>query len=440
MKKSFYLITIVFFLLLASSTFLQNFWLFGLVIKTPDILSDINSDKLYNTISTKPVVKETGYADDSAKTVTCYISDFRKDGLMPLEKFNKALKKTEKDKTITRIAFLGDSMIEGDLITQTLRDKLQHRFGGKGVGYMPIVSQTAHIRESIHHKYSSNWSVLSITKNLGDRNLGLSGYVFKPKGISSVKYEAPKNISDNLNQFNIVKLYFGKNNPEDYITFSGNNIYLNGATDYNQLILNDSIPVTEAELIFHCSYNTNIYGVSFESPEGVILDNYSVRGNTGIPLIGLSQSLLRNTDSVMQYSLIILQYGLNIVEPETKDLSFYAKTMIPAVNNLKECFPNADILIMSVSDKCYKRGGSYITEPSVPLIIQAQEEISKETGCAFWNLFQTMGGDNSMENWVSNNLANKDYTHFNISGAEKVGTYFYDQLMYIYVNYVKTNK
>jgi hypothetical protein len=114
--------------------------------------------------------------------------------------------------------------------------------------------------------------------------------------------------------------------------------------------------------------------------------------------------------------------------------------MTPAINKLKECFPNADILITSISDKCYKKGGRFITEPSISVVIEAQKLIAKETGCAFWNLFENMGGESSMVSWVSNNLANKDYTHFNYEGADMIGTHFYNQLMYNYINYLKANR
>lgn len=440
MKKPFYLILLVFLSLLGFSLFFRNFQVNGYEIKKPDIISELSLDEIPDTIIIKPILNENDYFSDSTGNFTNYITDSRKDSLLPLGKFNKALRKTEQDKTVTRIAFLGDSMIEGDLVSQTLRYKLQKKFGGKGVGFVPIVSQVANFRKSIQHKYSSNWSVSSILNNQGDKNLGISGFVFKTKGVSSVDFKSPEESYDNLTQFYTVKLYFGKSNSEDYITYSGKKYSLHGNDDYNQIILNDSIPVTESDAVFHCSSSTNIYGFSFESSEGVFLDNYSVRGNTGIPLLALSQTLLKNTDNVMHYNLIILQYGLNIAEPETKDLSFYIQAMIPAVNNLKECFPNADILIMSVSDKCYKKGGKYITEPSILKIIEAQEQISKETGCAFWNLYQTMGGVNSMSIWVKNNLANKDFTHFNFEGAEIVGTYLYNQLMYSYLNYLKSGK
>jgi hypothetical protein len=46
------------------------------------------------------------------------------------------LKTTKKGKI--RIAYFGDSMIEGDLLTQTLRKLLQKEFGGYGVGFFPF--------------------------------------------------------------------------------------------------------------------------------------------------------------------------------------------------------------------------------------------------------------------------------------------------------------
>ena len=391
MKKPLYLILFMFLTLLCFSVFSQNFQIIDYEIKKPDIVSELYTNETPESAIVKPILNENDYLSDTTGNFKNYIIDFRKDSLVPLEKFNRALRETEQNKTVTRVAFLGDSMIEGDLVSQTLRYKLQKKFGGNGVGFVPIVSQVANFRKSIHHKYSSNWSVSSILNNQGDKNLGISGFVFKPKGVSSVDFKAADESYENLKQFYTIKLYFGKSNSDDYITYSGKNYFLHGYSDYNQIILNDSTPVTESNVIFHCSNTTNIYGFSFESPEGVFLDNYSVRGNTGIPLIALSQSLLKNTDNVMSYNLIILQYGLNIAEPETKDLSFYIQAMIPAINNLRECFPNADILLMSVSDKCYKRGGNYITEPSIQAIIAAQEIISKETGCAFWNLFQKIG-------------------------------------------------
>ena len=60
----------------------------------------------------------------------------------PLTRFYDALLRLreEPDQTKVRIAYFGDSMIEGDLVTQTLRHQMQEIFGGQGVGFVPTTS------------------------------------------------------------------------------------------------------------------------------------------------------------------------------------------------------------------------------------------------------------------------------------------------------------
>ncbi|NBU36552.1 MAG: hypothetical protein EBS35_08260, partial [Bacteroidetes bacterium] len=59
--------------------------------------------------------------------------------------------------TQVRIAYYGDSGIEADLVTQTLRDSLQKYFGGTGVGFLPITSRDPGYRQSINHYFSNLW-------------------------------------------------------------------------------------------------------------------------------------------------------------------------------------------------------------------------------------------------------------------------------------------
>ena len=59
-----------------------------------------------------------------------------------------------------RIAFLGDSFVEGDILTGDLRAMLQQHFGGCGVGWMDITSQTAGFRQTVTHTYN-NWDSYS---------------------------------------------------------------------------------------------------------------------------------------------------------------------------------------------------------------------------------------------------------------------------------------
>jgi lysophospholipase L1-like esterase len=68
---------------------------------------------------------------------------------------------------------------------------------------------------------------------------------------------------------------------------------------------------------------------------------------------------------------------------------------------------------------------------SVPLMVEAQREIARKTEIAFYNLFEAMGGENSMVSFVENDppLANKDYTHLNSLGGRRVATIFVKSLI-----------
>jgi lysophospholipase L1-like esterase len=59
-----------------------------------------------------------------------------------------------------------------------------------------------------------------------------------------------------------------------------------------------------------------------------------------------------------------------------------------------------------------------------------QKEAALENACVFWDLFEAMGGNNSMPSWVLREepLANKDFIHFNNKGAEFVGKMFLNSL------------
>ena len=80
-----------------------------------------------------------------------------------------------------RIAYFGDSITESDLGTNHFRQCWQDYLGGKGVGFVPAVSDLSKYRSSIQHEFSTNWHEYKISKPQ-DREfpLGLFGNVAVP--------------------------------------------------------------------------------------------------------------------------------------------------------------------------------------------------------------------------------------------------------------------
>ena len=72
-----------------------------------------------------------------------------------------------------------------------------------------------------------------------------------------------------------------------------------------------------------------------------------------------------------------------------------------------------------------------VSYPNIEQIRDAQRNAAFRSGSAFWDLYEAMGGHNSMVSWVHNDppQAEADYTHFNPAGARVIGKMMYDALI-----------
>ena len=52
-----------------------------------------------------------------------------------------------------------------------------------------------------------------------------------------------------------------------------------------------------------------------------------------------------------------------------------------------------------------------------------------QSGAAFWDVFEAMGGDDSMVNYVKRNWAAKDYTHLSFQGGRELAYALFDALI-----------
>lgn len=450
------MVLIVTVILLVLSRLNTEYKIKGVQMKEVDLLDDITLKEKVKYIPLPTIiVNDSIIAKDSTAlavraTDPSSIFDFKQDSTSALVPFFNALNQIKKQKRKVRIAYFGDSMIEGDLISQDLRNQMQNAFGGSGVGFVPITSIVAGFRTSILHQFGG-WTTYSMAGDVpANHELGISGYTFVPevtttidttnaKAGSWVKYSAVK--KEHLNKFHQVKLLYGKSEPGNYAIINNVSYKLSGIAPVNQIVVDNLNGLQSLHARFQCTSTIDIFGFSIESDSGAFVDNFSFRGNSGFPLAKISQSVYSSTNDCLNYDLIILEYGLNAVSPEVTDFSWYERGMLNVINHLKKSFPNTAIMIISVGDKSYRKNEVYQTDPSVPLLVFTQKKIAELTGCAFWSLYDAMGGSGSMVKWVEGDtvLANKDYTHFNFKGAHKVGNLLYAKLLSEYRDYNKRN-
>lgn len=350
-----------------------------------------------------------------------------------LKYFFKALKNSKNKKI--RIAHYGDSLILGDVITEYLREKFQQQYGGIGIGFVPIISDDNRMRRTVNHSFSDDWTYASfVSRNPDQLPFGINGAISIPKPGSWVKYETTR-VFKSCSSFDVVKFYYNNADKSSVIQISVDGetprkINLEAGNDIKELVLSTKSYSTKLEIKFVSGKAPYCYGVSLESNYGIYVDNFPMRGNSGSSLLDIPNKVLQDFDKYLSYDLIIFNYGANVSSPNKGIYNVYENKMVNVIESFKKAFPNTSFLLVSAGDKTIKRGSQFVTDPDVPLLLEAQKKIAEKANIAFWSLWDSMGGLNSMNDWVNAAppQALKDYSHFTNTGGERVAELFYNAL------------
>ena len=336
-----------------------------------------------------------------------------------------------------RIAFLGDSFVEGDILTADLRERLQTAFGrrpGGGAGFAPMASPLTAFRRTIKTQ-SKGWTAYNIMQrksapaNLRG-NFYVSGWVCQPTAGASTRWENTdyRKLLDSCNGARIFFL-----SPRD----SRVEVTLND-TERREFDISGDDAVRQIEisaphirsLTFKVLSGTEGfigYGAVFEGG-GVVVDNYSVRSNNGQAMFWTNPSVNAQINAMLGYDLVVLQYGLNIMQPGVKNYTNYAGQIEKMIAYVRQCFPGAAVLVLGVSDRSVKTDAGFEPMDAIPHMLDCQRRAARNTGAAFWPTCDAMRALGGMEQFVKNGWAGKDYTHINYAGGRRVAWALFDAI------------
>lgn len=320
-------------------------------------------------------------------------------------------------------------------MSASLRDTLQRVSGGNGVGFVPLATEVSGFRKSIKHTYSG-WETYSLLTNAPEAvfPIGISGYTYLPRENNHATYQ-PGKIPRQQN-FNMVKIFY-QNKGSASIHYRINDEpeirHEAVSSDHIQQLIVTHSGIRSIQLSVSPHDSIAIFGVSFENSRGVYVDNFSMRRNSGIALGRLQPEVLKQFNGYLDYKLIILQYGLNVAsESDSTNYTGYATRMIKIVKDLKVIFPKTSFLLLSVSDRSTTKEGKIVTMEAIPKMRNMQREIARKSGIAFWDMYEGMGGRNSIITYTESTppLASKDYTHLTHLGSNKIGRKLADALLH----------
>lgn len=412
----------------------------GHTFKKPDILGDVrvhlpdNSPPDSAIVLNTPAVKPA-FADTCRTGMTC-IEDYSDSTLRGMSPFYEILDSITRLNRPVRIGVFGDSFIEADILTADLREMLQQKFGGCGVGYVDITSPIKDFRPTVKH-FFKGWRSYQPkdTLRFEQWRQGIASRYFIPYPNAYMELRGSSSYASRLDTCEQATIYF-RNNHELQLAVRINNgneeVYtLNPSAKVQKLTLQGKIGSVKWRIIN--GEQSVFYGVALEGEKGIAVDNISLRGSSGLSLPGIPEETLKDFNALRPYDLIILQYGLNIVTPRGVNYDFYQNGMRETIAHLKKCYPHAGILLVSMADRNYKTdSGEIRTMKGVKNLVRYQKNIAIENNIAFWNMFEAMGGEGSMADLVHArpSKANYDYAHINFRGGKVLAGLLYESIIY----------
>jgi lysophospholipase L1-like esterase len=168
------------------------------------------------------------------------------------------------------------------------------------------------------------------------------------------------------------------------------------------------------------------------------MDNIAMRGGSGLIFSRMNREHQQKMLERLDPGLIILQFGGNVVP--YLDPGYYRRAFVRELSFLSEIIPQTPIVVIGPSDMSVRDQGRFSTHPKLEPINEALRDAALESGCIFWNLYEAMGGANSMPSFVHADppLASTDYVHFTQLGVNLVAEMFYNALMLAYTEYSTT--
>jgi lysophospholipase L1-like esterase len=380
-----------------------------------------------------------------------------------LDKFYESLSLARTGKKV-RVLHYGDSQIEGDRITSFVREQLQSKFGGRGPGYLPLYEVIPNF--SIRQAQSENWIRYTAygkrDTTLNHTRFGMWGSFsrFSPFVVDSlldttathqawVRLNPSKLGFKHVRNYNKATLHLGRvRTPLQIRAFEGETVVDQKVVAKGTLptAITFTFASTPQDLLFEfkAADSPDFYGMSLEGTGGIVLDNIAMRGSSGTIFSKMDGQGLGGMLRKEPISLVILQYGGNTVPyiDSPEKARKYGEWFEAQIKALQRALPNASFILIGPSDMSTKVKNNYVTFPHLMDVRDALKDAAFRCGAAYWDLFEVMGGRNSMPGWVQTDppLAAPDYIHFTPNGARRVADLFYQALMEHYQDFVARKK
>lgn len=347
------------------------------------------------------------------------------EGIEHLKPFYLALSRGDRSSPV-RVLHYGDSTLAGDGISKTVRARLKAQFGDGGPGFFVVGMDPRWMRrDDVRVTREGPWDVYTILHGGNQGRYGLGGIVAKPRAAGQLLV-GPARSGQSLGQR--LEIYTQKVRRPEALS-----VQINGQpvtaqriehASLDQWVVNHDGDITSAAVRIGES-GVEVYGVVLDARGGVTWETAAVVGVSNGSFRHFNAAHLAEQMHARKPDLIVVTLGGNdaggggILSGEGKG---YRDGFTRVVQLLRQGAPQAACLIMSPLDQGTRRDdGRIFSKPAMARIAELQRQVSQEQGCAFWDTWGFMGGQNAFARWLEQGLAWTDLMHLTEKGLNRIG-------------------
>ena len=333
---------------------------------------------------------------------------------------------------VTRVLHYGDSPVTADSITADARSLFQERFGDAGHGFILIAKPWAWYGHRGVDVQGHGWHIAPATQARAR-----DGF----HGLGGVSFEGEAGASSHI----VLKEDHARVEIQ-YLRQPGGGVLAVETVGQGIASVDTDGPekepgfqtvtlppgAREIELSVQRG-PVRMFGASFEKDTpGVIYNSLGLNGGQVQVVVRYFEKSQWTEELQHQHpDLVVLNYGTNESVYAEYIERYYAGELREVIRRVKAAVPDASVLVMSPMDRGQRdSSGRIVTVPTVPRLVEIQRQMAAETGCAFFNTFQAMGGEGTMARWYESQprLVSADFMHPLPGGARKVGVLLYQAL------------
>jgi hypothetical protein len=350
------------------------------------------------------------------------------------------------------IVHIGDSHIQADILSGSVRQKLQLKFGNAGRGLI-FPYRIAKSNEPNSYKTVTNivWDAKRNVFYDKPLPIGVSGFTVETKDsiaeINLIVKDQP-GLGYSFTKFSL----FHEKGPDNYDITICDELNCERGTFHSidraanpfvsemkfdkpvrQIYLRNKVADTSKQ------HSTRIYGMMLENDSAGIL--YNMIGVNGAEYRHYNMSkYFFQQFNYLNPDLVIVSMGTNEAFYGGFDKELFYRNIDTLISTIKNANPNAAILLTTPGDSYKKSRKGRVKNPEMRFAEETIIKYSIDHNLAYWDLYEIMGGYGSMAKWYAAQLSAKDRVHFSGKGYLIQGDLLYRAFLESYEKYKSGKK